>query len=174
MIESSGYREPKYVKPQFYSPDRVRLKDPVLLSKLIAKYYREGSRRLCHQVSNLDVVINFCVTKGYKKIILVGVDLNNDGYFWESRTDKYSQKAQSFMNSYRKQKGEQTGGVHATASEEQGADLGRLNIVDYIYFLNSKVLADINVEICVVNPDSLLAAKVRVVPICGNDVEMNI
>jgi hypothetical protein len=167
VVESSAYQKPNLSDPIFYSPDRIRIRDLELLKRIVNQYYtiQNNSGRLLHQVSNVDVVINYCVTQGFKRIVLVGVDLNNDGYFWETRKDPRSVLAKQFMDSFRAAKGEQKGGIHATASVQQGKQLGRLNIVEYLGFLNRHILVEKGVTISVANPSSLLAEYLPVTQI---------
>jgi hypothetical protein len=167
VVETSSYRKPDLSDPIFYSPDRVRIRDHSLLERIVDKYYSANNcmGRLLHQRSNLDLVINYCVTQGFKNIVLVGVDLNNDGYFWESKQDPHSLLAKQFMDSFRAAKGEQKGGVHATASIDKGEVLDRLNIVEYIEFLNYHLLEKKDVTISVANSNSLLAEHLPVTQI---------
>ena len=169
VIESTRYVTPKVNKPMFYSADRIRISDRNLLFKLLKLYYKPENVnvRLCHQVSNMDVAINYSVANGYKDIYLVGVDLNDHGYFWDEGESKDYQMAKEFIKSSWQEKKfkVEKGGVHSTASSQQGEALGRLNIVDYLVELQARILSPMGVNLHITNPNSLLAGKLQVTTI---------
>jgi hypothetical protein len=167
LVEAGGYKNTGLSSTFFYSPDRIRTRDTKLLKRIAVSYFSKKNTKgkLLHQISNLDVVINYCVIQGFKKIILVGVDLNHDGYFWETKEYPESVLAKKFMDSFRAGKGEIKGGFHATATNQQGSALGRFNIVEYLKFLNSDILDKEGVTISVASSKSLLAKHIPFTPI---------
>ncbi|MEP1385363.1 MAG: hypothetical protein ABJK64_16405 [Paraglaciecola sp.] len=159
-----------YIKPYFYLTDKIKTNNKTLLVNIIRKYF-EGKIerwRLCHQMSNLDTVINYCVRHNVKEICLVGVDLNDSGYFWDSGDNGAYATAVAFRKSISKQlKYVVTNdGKHATASKEVAKYLGNFTIVEYLKILQSEILGPMGVQIYVANPQSLLAEFLPVKAIC--------
>ncbi|TRY30943.1 hypothetical protein [Aliiglaciecola sp. M165] len=165
VVESLKYVAPKVIKPIFYAADRVRLDNVELLMNVVKDYYRQDKPiKLSHQISNLDVVINYCVGNGYKNIYLVGVDLNEHTYFWEDQDNPVYKRATEYTETIRRKYklSKEKGSLHSTASDAQGKQLGRLNIADYLFHLQNNILNELGVQLYVTNPESLLASKLPV------------
>ncbi|WP_143871756.1 hypothetical protein [Catenovulum sediminis] len=143
----------------FYPTVSVKTKDPELLSSLIPYFYRRANI-LTHHMSNLDSAINYCVTMGYNDIRLVGVDLYDEAYFYQSHQDNISKQAQAVLHEINANGTHRNVSrtAHATASKEISSQLGNLPITEYLPWLQQNVLNRQNIQLSVVNPKSLLAS----------------
>jgi hypothetical protein len=167
LLSGAAYRRPKIQDPKFYLSRSVMLKSKELLKKLLPYYFEQNTPHLTHHISNLDTIIHYCIKLGFKDINLVGVDLNNDGYFWDHMDKPAYLKARDFIHSFHKQREYQqdSKGYHATASQEVANKLGKLTIIDYLSLLQEHILNPMGVRIWVTNPHSLLASILPVRPI---------
>jgi len=155
---------------QFYITRKVKCTDISVLKNIVSpKFYFENPF-LSHHISNLDTVIHHCVREGYKEIVLMGVDLTNDGYFWDDLDTQASRDAQHYLEDYNKQVKykKDTNGHHATASQEVAQKLGKLTIVEYLSYINNKILLPAGIRLRVGNEKSLLANIIEVAEIYTN------
>ncbi|MEP7702960.1 hypothetical protein [Paraglaciecola sp. 25GB23A] len=164
LLHGAAYRPPKIQKPKFYVSRSVMLSSKQLLKRILPRYFKKDNPFLTHHISNLDTVIHYCIKLGYKDINLVGVDLSNDGYFWDHVDKPAYLKARHFIHSFQKQKEykQDSKGFHATASSEVARKLGKLTIVEYLALLQEHVLNQLGVKIWVTNPHSLLASALPI------------
>lgn len=91
-------------------------------------------------------LLSICYWMGFKKIVLLGVDLNNVRYFWQEEPRFIERFGLASFPSH------QTGEVHETMS----SDSRPLRISDFIQSL-SEAFQQVGVEIEVESSDSLLA-----------------
>jgi hypothetical protein len=164
LFRGQGYRAPAVQNPFFYITRSLRLTSKNLLKKLTKTYFEMDTPFVTHHISNLDTAIHCAVKQGFKDICLVGIDLNNDGYFWDHEDKPFYQDARDFIRSFHQQvEYKQDGqGVHATASEEVAQKLGKLTISEYLELLHEHVLSPLGITLWVHNESSLLA---KVLPV---------
>jgi len=169
LLKSSKYRKPTVQNPLWYIANSVKLLDEDLLRHILAPYFDVNSKNdgFSHHVSNTDTAINFCVRKGYKKIYLVGMDLSNDGYFWDFEDNETYVKARCFiakLNAVRDSIPDKQG-LHLIASKSIAEVRGNFTIVEYLQFLQTSILAPLGVQLYVCNPSSLLTEVLPYIPI---------
>ncbi|KXI27918.1 hypothetical protein [Paraglaciecola hydrolytica] len=150
------------IKPYFYMTDKIKTTNKNLLIDIVRQYF-DGSKeswRLCHQMSNLDTVINYCARQGVKEICLVGIDLTDSGYFWDGAENEAYATASAFRKSINKQLKYvmSPDGKHATACSSVAKHLGNFTIVEYLEILQIEILSPMGIQMYVANPNSLLAA----------------
>lgn len=159
VFRSKIYKKPTQVEPTFYFSQPARFQDKRLLSALMREYYLGDTPLLSHHISNLDTVINYCVRAGFKKIVLLGVDLTNDGYFWDYGEQVNYLQGRAMIQAYQKELNYRTdvSGHHATASSQTAKKLGKLTIVDYLTLIQEQFLLPNDINLSIANPQSLLA-----------------
>lgn len=160
LFRGAGYRQPMVQTPTLYITRSVKIRSKSILKKLLNAYYSSRNSCLTHHISNLDTAIHYCVKKGFKNIYLMGVDLNDDGYFWDQGNSTIYTQAREFImslhNQVEYQKDEK--GHHATASKKVAERLGNFTILEYIELLQKDILKPLGVQLWVCNPRSLLAS----------------
>lgn len=113
-----------------YMPNTTNLK---VLRKLIEHWLKRKENGLCelmHYSSSLSYMIGLGYLMGYKKIVLLGVDLDNSGYFFEH--EKANQQSKEFstvyQNEIRSSYKPAKDGSHTTVSKKITAQYGCLPI----------------------------------------------
>lgn len=152
-------------KPVFYPTTPIKIDSPSLLMQVCQRFYKghNKNKMLCHQISNLDAAINLCVNLGYKDIRLVGVDLNQENYFFDEIDGENDQEARDIIVELDMvEQPKDSNNKHPTASDEVANKLGNMSILDFLPMLQQHVLNDLGVELSVCNPESLLAGKLPV------------
>jgi hypothetical protein len=95
---------------------------------------------------------------GYKKIKLVGIDLNNESYFFNINKNFHYRSATQITNIIKSQNSlngfKRT--THATACNKNAKFKNCLNIIDYILFLQNHIFPKFKVKIFNTNKLSLL------------------
>jgi len=135
-----------------YSPYYLRLNNKKLIS--LALWYwriilikRKKLSDIINQRATLSALIMFGVIAGYREIILVGVDLNNTAYFWETSTAK-----QYPIQPPNDQKGK----IHRTADPEIDINLLSIPIDEYIYLLDRIILKPRGISLFIASDKSRL------------------
>jgi hypothetical protein len=104
---------------------------------------------MVHHRASLGAVILFAFLAGYESIVLVGVDLNNSLYFWE--TNSY------ILGGAAGPPTAQSGqAAHPTVDPSQNAEEVSIPIDEYLRLLDSSVLRPSEVTLSVANPTSRL------------------
>jgi hypothetical protein len=160
LFRGGGYRKPTVQTPTLYITRSVKIRSKSILKQLLNAYYSPRSGCLTHHISNLDTAIHYCVQKGFKNIYLMGVDLTDDGYFWDQGNSSVYAQARHFIRSFHNQVEYQKddAGRHATASNRVAERLGNFTILEYIDLLQKDILKPLGVQLWVCNPRSLLAS----------------
>lgn len=119
--------------------------------------------RLLHYSASVAMYIDLGIRLGYKKIVLVGFDMDDPRYFYEK--DQYAELAGpvlKILEEYHKNTGRNKV-VHASADAKITETYGCLPVDEYIYLLNDTLKAiDSEYEISVNSPKSRLAKKLEV------------
>jgi hypothetical protein len=159
VFKDVDYRPPKVIVPNIYFTDSVKCQDKDLLKRIVPAYFDGQNKRLCHHISNLDTVINYAVLRGHKNLYLAGVDLNDDGYFWDDVDLPNYVRAREYISDFYKILNYQTpeDGKHATSAKSVADKLGCLTIIEYLVYLQKNILSELGVQLHVCNPKSLLA-----------------
>jgi len=140
----------------FYAPYYLRTTSVDLVAWVLdhsRPFWRHGSRDLramVHHRASLSALVLFAFLAGYEEIVLVGVDLNDSRYFWETNSDVLRGAA-----------GPPTDGnsqVHVTVDPTATAWEVAVPIPDYLRLLDSSVLRPNGVTLSVANPSSLLSS----------------
>ena len=140
-----------------HAPWAVLSPFPKVVSRVLRYWERRLARpdwclrHLLHHRASLSLGISFGVACGYKKLVLVGVDLSGSDYFWEAPG--------SHLASLPFPPNVQTGGIHATADSDLNDRLKTLPVTDYLKLLKDLVLDPHGIELGVANPDSLLCQQ---------------
>jgi len=153
------------------SPDRVNLYSPTTmksrniasLKSYLERYYNSSSVKspLIHHSSTLDCVINFAVRQGYKKICLVGVDLNNNSYFWDTGVPSENNQLaiEAVDADYRAANWVRESSVHhATVDKNLNDRLNCLDLLSYLSLLKETEFKRHGVDVAITNPQSLLTS----------------
>lgn len=146
---------------KLYSPTTMKSRDLSVLRRYLAAYYvpRFNSSPLIHHSSTLDCIINFAVRQGYKKLCLLGVDLNNSAYFWDADPTKaQNNMAIAAVNAdYQAANWQRDAAIqHATVDKQLTEKLNCLDLMDYLSLLKDTELKHRHIELVVANPQSLL------------------
>lgn len=146
-----------------YSPTTMQSKNTHILKKYLKLFYFPPSKNkpLIHHCSTLDCVINFAVRQGYKKICLVGVDLNNNQYFWDAFPNNihYNKAIDAVNEDYAAvnwSRDEDT--CHATVNTVLTDKYNCLDLVTYLKLLNDTIFSTNGIDLVVSNKTSLLAS----------------
>jgi len=141
----------------FYSPYYLRLNSKKLT--LLALWYwrlfkitRAKLSDIIHQRASLSALIMFSIFAGYKEIVLVGVDLNDTAYFWETSTTK-----QYPIQPPNDQKGK----IHRTADPEIDINLLSIPIDEYIYLLDRIILKPRGISLFIASEKSRLYPRLK-------------
>lgn len=146
-----------------YSPTTMKSRNVNILRDYLARYYKPLSEKqpLIHHSSTLDCVINFGVRQGYKKLCLVGVDLNKNTYFWDENPSlpKYQIAIETVNADYDKAKWIRDGSVqHATVNKSLNERLNCLDLMSYLSLLKETEFKRYGTELVVANSKSLLTS----------------
>lgn len=134
------------------------------LSEILRHYYFyrdfESEGFLLHYRASLSLMITFGILLGYKKIVLAGVDLNNNDYFFFNQ-EKYPKQWAAEVRKMRTQQIEnQTKStIHRTADPKL---FKSLPIVEVIKLLQNTVLKPKGIEFFLVNQNSLLSSQIDI------------
>ena len=92
--------------PTFYSVVPTKTRSKIILRKVCDYFYDIKQNKfplISNHVSNLDCAINMCVLMGYKVIKLVGIDPNNENYFYNINHNYIYRSATQITNVIRHQ-----------------------------------------------------------------------
>lgn len=167
------------IKPNafYYSPAYCLLpQDEVLCAEiaplLLRTYYHKW---LLNNSSNLDTAICMAYQRGYKNIKLVGVDLDNNKYFWDAPSggcylkENYILARAAFEMA--RDNNQKTEGfhlkedVHLTEDKEHLKKFNKISISEYLRLVCKHVLEKENIKLTVCNPKSKLATVIPYTPI---------
>lgn len=149
---------PDEIKKHIYFQNPFRL--PSSNRQLISLVLRYGEYFLpfdnpnygIHHSSSLCYLINLGVRLGFKNIILVGIDLKSNDYFFYERNDDISIQLTDIYKELLKGTYK-----HRTADPKITSSYHSLTTPDYIKLYNKYVCKRKGVSLQVANPDSLLA-----------------
>jgi hypothetical protein len=139
----------------FYAPYSLRTTSVEVVAWVLRRgrsVWRRGScdlKTMIHHRASLSALVLFAFLAGYEEIVLVGVDLNDSRYFWET-DDEFLHGAPG-PPVY-------PGEVHMTVDPAATASEVAVPIDDYLRLLDSTVLRPNGVSLQVANPRSLLSA----------------
>ena len=149
-----------------YSPTTMKTRNYHLLKDYLKRFYspRSSSSPLIHHSSTLDCVINFAVRQQYKKICLLGVDLIDNSYFWDTAplNTRYSRaikavdadyEISNWDRDFKKQ--------HVTVNRQLASSLNCLSLLEYLDLLKDTEFKHHNLELVVGNEFSLLTKLFR-------------
>ncbi|MGU5646343.1 hypothetical protein [Aeromonas caviae] len=146
-----------------YSPTTMQSKNIDILRQYLKFSYLPLWKKspLIQHSSTLDCVINFAVRQGYKEICLVGVDLNNNQYFWDLSSDNmhYHEAINAVNEDYKIAnwvRNENT--CHATVNKELTNKYNCLDLITYLQLLNEVIFIINGIKLVVSNKNSLLAS----------------
>ena len=140
-----------------YAPHYLRLNNQTLTALFLwywrlFKIKRGRIGDLIKQRATLSALILFSVYAGYREIVLVGVDLNNPYYFWEtSPSGIYPLQPANF----------QTGKIHRSADPALDINDYSIPIDRYIYLLESIVLKPLHISLSVASDKSMLYPRLK-------------
>lgn len=137
---------------------------------IIRKYIRKSVRskslsKLLHYSASVSVYMDIGIRLGYKKFVLVGFDMNDPRYFYEST--EYSEKSKEILevlSVIHKETGRnQT--KHATVDSKITSRYGCLPVDQYIYLFRDELKAiDSEFEIYVGSSKSKMAEQLPIYP----------
>lgn len=127
-----------------------------LIGRLIAKK-EKGFCELMHYSSSLSYMIGLGYLMGYKKIVLLGIDLDNSGYFFEHETanDRSQAFSRIYQNEIRAKNKLSKEGSHSTVSKKVTAQYGCLPIDIFVGEVKD-ALNGVGVELYIGNGKSRL------------------
>jgi len=113
-----------------------------------------------HYAGSISYLISMGYLMGYKKIVLLGIDLNNSDYFFHH--PQASQEAKEYAKIHDELLGQSeessTSKAHQTTDKKFTSTYGCLPIDDYIYKFQ-KILNDLDIELEIGNTSSKLYPK---------------
>ncbi|MCF2948112.1 hypothetical protein L0668_08345 [Paraglaciecola aquimarina] len=142
-----------------YSPSVPKSTSVPLIRHILTRWFNKAGT-LIHHASNLDCTVHFAHQLGYKKIYLLGVDLNNNQYFWDlmqaNRQAIHDVKAAT-QDDYRISNfNPDPKAKHATADKKHTASNKSLTIVDYLTIINENIFSPLGIHFATCSPNSLL------------------
>lgn len=149
----------KFNNLHLYSPSILKGTSKSFVKKIIDRWYGTNNT-LIHHASNLDCTIHFAYQMGYKNIYLLGVDLNNNQYFWDTSdmTDnglvdviRATDQDYNISNFNRDPKA-----VHATMDKETTSKCKSFTIIEYLKIVNEQVFKKNNINFATCTSTSLL------------------
>ena len=150
----AGARANLHLHAPFHFPITSRM-----LLKLSLALWRPSERGLqkggpnrlgsmIHHRGSLSAAVTFGVLAGYRKIVTVGIDLNDRTYFWEAAPERYAHLPRPAADA--------SGGVHFTAVEGAGAPQGLLPIDQFLELLDECIFQRLGIELLVSSSKSRL------------------
>lgn len=136
-----------YLHAPYYFP--VVGSQPLRACLRLWRLFLVSAGGLIHHGSTLSSAIVFGVVAGYRRIVTLGVDLNNSEYFWERSPEAYTDVETP--------RNVQSGGVHQTASRSHRDRKSFMPIDAYLRILADEVLRPAGVSLFVGSPNSMLA-----------------
>jgi hypothetical protein len=140
----------------FYAPYYLRTTSVNVVAWVLRhsrRFWHRGScdlRAMVHHRASLSALVLFAFLAGYEEIVLVGVDLNDPRYFWETNPEILGGAAGPPFS--------QTGQVHRTVDPTATASEGAVPIDEYLRLLDSSVLRPNGVTLSVGSPRSRLSS----------------
>ena len=127
------------------SPGRLDLELKQSLAFLSSAATRSGV--LLDNGSSVVRMVSLALLQGFKRIVLVGVDLNDGDYFWHN--DEFVQRHGDFRDAVRRQPGE---GRDTLSTESRP-----FSAADFLYALNRVAQSEYGAEIYVASSSSTLS-----------------
>jgi hypothetical protein len=135
----SGHTVPDHPYLYFNVPFRLKTKSEKLL-RIILKYsfLRPSLKvnQLIHHAGSISYLVLLGHLLGIKRIVLLGVDLNNSNYFYECQNDELSTEMNQIMTAL----GHQSSKIHLIADKTKTNNYGETDIVTYLKALNDIIL----------------------------------
>ncbi|MCA0446066.1 MAG: hypothetical protein LCH54_07525 [Bacteroidetes bacterium] len=105
-----------------------------------------------YHAGSISLMISFAASVGYKKIITLGVDLNDNKYFWDNSDNPYYSVCRDLrkflQDNYER---------HVTSDPiAMKNSSNNLPVEEFLYILNEKLLNKNGIELLVGNPESKL------------------
>ena len=151
-----------------YSPSVPKSTSTSLIKKIVARWYSKPDV-LMHHASNLDCTVHFAYQAGYKKIMLLGVDLNNNKYFWdvtESELKSIEDIKEATLDDYKMSNFDTNPSVkHATADKQKAAKNMALTVIEYLSIVNNQIFIPDDIKFATCSPNSLLREHFDYVPL---------
>lgn len=142
-----------------YSPSVPKSTCIELIKNIVRRWYSKP-KSLMHHASNLDCTVHFAYQMGYKNIYLLGVDLNNNQYFWDVTTEKNEAIADvksAVADDYKISNfNTDPKAVHATADKGKAANNKALTIIEYLTIVDRDIFKKEGVSFATCSPNSLL------------------
>ena len=141
----------------FYSPYSLMASSRKLVSSALWywRFFKIDRAKLVDIIDHratLSALIMFSVFAGYKEIVLVGVDLNDTAYFWETNSSiQYKIKPPNL----------QTGKIHRTADPEIDINQYSIPIDEYIYLLDRIILKPRGISLFIASDKSRLYPRLK-------------
>jgi hypothetical protein len=152
----------KLAKDQVYYfvPYTPHTTNTYLLRQAIRKSLEERKNDLTeviHYAGSLSYVIMMCYRMGYKKITLLGIDMNDPRYWYmKEGVSKEAKEIADYLEAHAAKTGRsKRGGKHATVDKKWTSKYGSLPMDTYIYILREEMLKK-GVELYVGNRESRL------------------
>ncbi len=151
-----------------FPKDNIYYNDPYMpfttnfrvMKRLISRWFKSKPKDLnglIHYSASLSYLLGMGYRMGYKKMVLLGIDLNNSGYFFEH--DNASKRAKEFLPVYEKEIRKKNNltkeSMHATVSKKITAQYGCLPIDVYVEQFNKELLTK-GVQLYIGNSESKL------------------
>ncbi|GAC24892.1 hypothetical protein GMES_2597 [Paraglaciecola mesophila KMM 241] len=159
MRRKSGKLCDKNGNLYLYSPSIPKSTCPTLIKKIVARWYGE-SGKLMHHASNLDCTVHFAYQAGYKNIMLLGVDLNNNKYFWDVMNTEHKSikeiKAATLDDYNMSNFDINPLAKHATADKQSATKNTALTVLEYLAIVNKEVFIPAEINFATCSPNSLL------------------
>lgn len=137
---------------------------------IIRKYIRRSTanetlEKLTHYSSSISVYLDIGIRLGYKKFVLVGVDMNDPRYFYEA--PEYVEKSSEILANLKRIHKEtgKNNKIHAVADKNITSRFGCLPVDEYLYILQDELQQiDSEYQIYAASESSRLAEKLPVYP----------
>ncbi len=142
-----------------YSPSVPKGTNSSYINHIISHWY-QNQGHLIHHASNLDCTVHLAYQMGYKRIFLLGVDLNNNQYFWDepkTPTQAIIDIKQATQDDYNiSHFNSCINAKHATANKVKTDEINSLTIIEYLSLVNNSIFKQQGVQFATCSPLSLL------------------
>lgn len=111
-----------------------------ILRSYIRKNLKHGNPdKLLHYSASVGMWADLGLKLGYKKIVLIGIDMNDPRYFYEA--PEFEEESQDFIEVQKRylMKTQRNATLHATADKKISARYGSLPVDEYLYLLRDEL-----------------------------------
>lgn len=149
-----GFPEELKSNVHLYAPYYFRFRYPFLVYLALTYWRLEGCFGLnsfdnvIHHRATLSALVMFSMLAGYKRIVMVGIDLSNTKYFWEDKPDSYINLP--------KPRNVETGHLHATIDPGLTSREWAIPIDKFLDFVDRIILEPNNIELFIGSQKSKL------------------